>query len=298
MTLPFVSYRGYVNAWECDEMGHMNVQFFLGKAEEATHALAARLGLRPADPDGALLRARSHHIRFHREMRPSDLVVIRSGVVETAGDRARVLHTLEEGLSGALATTLTLEATIIDRAGDARPLPHDAAISLATDTIPQAAPRAATLSSLPAADLAQADADGLIESIRNVVQPTECDAAGAMTPRAVMGRFSEAQGHFWAHIGIPRHEQAARGLATATTEYAIRYHALPRAGTCLSVRTGLAGLTQRTVRMRHWVFDAMTGAALVSAEGIALLMDKAVRRAVAIPDDVHARMARVLAPSA
>ena len=39
--------RSAVQTWECDQMGHMNVQFYVAKAEEGMTALAAALGLSP-----------------------------------------------------------------------------------------------------------------------------------------------------------------------------------------------------------------------------------------------------------
>ena len=42
-------YRGNVNTWECDEMGHMNVRFYVAKCEEAIAILLAELGLSPAE---------------------------------------------------------------------------------------------------------------------------------------------------------------------------------------------------------------------------------------------------------
>ena len=40
-------YRGGVNTWECDEMGHMNVRFYVTKAEEGLGVFASALGLTP-----------------------------------------------------------------------------------------------------------------------------------------------------------------------------------------------------------------------------------------------------------
>ena len=40
-----VVYRGYVSPWDCDEMGHMNVRFYVAKAMEAVAGLAAALGM-------------------------------------------------------------------------------------------------------------------------------------------------------------------------------------------------------------------------------------------------------------
>ena len=38
-------WRGGVNTWECDEMGHMNVRFYVANAMEGLVGLAAALGM-------------------------------------------------------------------------------------------------------------------------------------------------------------------------------------------------------------------------------------------------------------
>jgi len=43
-----VTYRGAVYPWHCDHVGHMNVMWYVGKFDEATWNLFARIGLTPA----------------------------------------------------------------------------------------------------------------------------------------------------------------------------------------------------------------------------------------------------------
>ena len=42
------TYRGTVYPWQCDHVGHMNVMWYVGKFDEATWNLIARLGLTPS----------------------------------------------------------------------------------------------------------------------------------------------------------------------------------------------------------------------------------------------------------
>ena len=75
--------RSSVQTWECDQMGHMNVQFYVAKAEDGLAALASALGLghHVQRREGTVLVAREHHIRFHRELRPGAPFVVRGGVL-------------------------------------------------------------------------------------------------------------------------------------------------------------------------------------------------------------------------
>ena len=40
-----LTYRGTIYPWHCDQMGHMNVMWYVGKFDEATWNLFATLGV-------------------------------------------------------------------------------------------------------------------------------------------------------------------------------------------------------------------------------------------------------------
>ena len=65
-------YRGSVNTWECDEMGHMNVRFYVAKQMEGlailTHSLDLRQAFRPGNT--STLLPFDQHIRFMKEVHP------------------------------------------------------------------------------------------------------------------------------------------------------------------------------------------------------------------------------------
>jgi acyl-CoA thioester hydrolase len=62
-------YRGSINTWECDEMGHMNVRFYVAKMMEGLAEFAHVAGLTQSFRPRArsTLTPRDQHIRFIRE---------------------------------------------------------------------------------------------------------------------------------------------------------------------------------------------------------------------------------------
>ena len=48
MNRSFITYRGAVYPWHCDQMGHMNVMWYVGKFDEGTWNLFSRVGLTPS----------------------------------------------------------------------------------------------------------------------------------------------------------------------------------------------------------------------------------------------------------
>ncbi len=273
--LPVV-YRGYVNAWDCDEMGHMNVQFHVTKASEAFESLLASQGLDRAAR--ANVRVRRHRIRYLKEMHVSDLVAIAGGVTRADGDALSArLETRND--HGDVCVTFDVEAE---------------GAALAAAALAPPAPAAPGLSEGDEGAGTLEAAAHFRETIRNVVQPIHCDRDGGLAPRGVMARFSEAQGHLWAMLDAPRAWQRANDLGTATLEYRIRYGAKPPAGSIVRLLTSISAASAKTIRFRHWLFDAESGEMAAAAAGAALFIDRATRKAVALPDQVAAAAARLI----
>lgn len=294
------TFRGYVSMQECDEMGHMNIQHYIGKTSDASFHFRDALGLSAARQAASGLGyvALEHHIRFHRELKTSDLVLIRTGIVEM-GDKTMVtFQEMREALDDRLAATFVVNAGCLDLAiRRLTPWPEEARAKAAALTVAlpdHARPRGLHRETIDRdVSFERADAAGMIESNRSAVNPWECDTNGHMNARFIMSRFSDAQGHMWAHTGLGRHAQAEAGLATATVEMRLVYFRELTAGDTLVVRTGLVEAGPKTLRYRHWMFNAGTGEAVCAAEGLGLLFDRRSRKAVSIPDAVMKRFQRV-----
>jgi acyl-CoA thioester hydrolase len=300
MTGMIDTFRGYVSMQECDEMGHMNIQHYIAKTAEASQHFRVALGIGAARQEATGLGyvALENHIRFHRELKTSDLVVVRTGIVEMREKTLIKYHEMREALDDRLAATFVVHAGCFDLAARRlAPWPDGArrkAVALTVEAPDHAAPRGLPAEALDRdVSLARADALGMFESNRSAVNMWECDTNGHMNARFYTARLSDAQGHMWARAGLGRHEQAAAGLATATVELRQAYFRELKAGDPLVMRTGLVEAGPKTLRYRHWLFDAETGEAVSATEGLGLLFDKKSRKAVPIPDSVAKRFARV-----
>jgi acyl-CoA thioester hydrolase len=272
--LPIV-YRGYVNAWDCDELGHMNVQFYVAKASEGLSGLLAQLGLERAAREG--VRVRRHRIRFVKEMHVSDLVAIHGGATHSEDGEMDAVLEVRNGHGDLCAhVDVTTEGA----------MPGAEALVAPPPDAPGLKPGDEGEGTLDAAA-------GFVETIRNVVQPVHCDIDGGLAPRGVMARFSEAQGHLWAMLDAPRAWQREAQLATATLEYRIAYGARPPAGSIVRLLTKVVAASAKTVRFRHWLFDAESGEMVAAAAGAALFLDKTTRKAVILPERVAAAAARL-----
>jgi acyl-CoA thioester hydrolase len=78
--------QGAVNAWDCDHMGHMNVQFYIGRIADGASHLRAALGLTPSvvRDTGRAFLVTEHSVRYRRELMAGDLIRVEAGVLELA----------------------------------------------------------------------------------------------------------------------------------------------------------------------------------------------------------------------
>lgn len=111
-----ITYRGLVHQWHCDHMGHMNVMWYVGKFDEATWNLAAKMGmtaqyLREAKRGMAAVDQR---ISYRREALVGDCIVVRSAMLEVKPKSVRFVHEMFRGDGGDHLSTMMVTAVHID----------------------------------------------------------------------------------------------------------------------------------------------------------------------------------------
>ena len=110
MTELINTYRGAVMQWHCDQMGHMNVMWYVGKFDEATWNLFAMMGA-SADylrKEGKAMAAVDQRIQYRRELLAGDTLVIASGVLEIKPKVITFVHEMRHATTGEIAATCRL----------------------------------------------------------------------------------------------------------------------------------------------------------------------------------------------
>jgi acyl-CoA thioester hydrolase len=131
-TRPLITYRGSVSQSQCDHMGHMNVQWYTEKFDQATWQLLAAIGL-----TGARLRADrlgmagvEAHVEYKRELFPGDVVTVTSIMLEVRDKVLRFAHEMKKDDTGELAARTVLVAVHLDAVTrKARALPDDVRVA-------------------------------------------------------------------------------------------------------------------------------------------------------------------------
>jgi acyl-CoA thioester hydrolase len=293
--------RSSVQTWECDQMGHLNVQFYVAKADEGLTALGAALGLsaRAQRSAFAALVPREHHIRFHRELRPGAAFVVTGGVLDTRPEGLILYEEMRNVATSDVAATFVTRAEWCDvetRGGLPLPVNAIAKAPALTIALPDhGTPRGLDMAPpRPAPTLQEAEDLRLITTFRGAVLREHCDAAGYMTTRHHMGRVSDAIPNLIAQMR--NEDRSTSRIGGAALEYRFVYRTPAREGDLLVLKSGLKSVSAKTYIWCHWLFDAEAGECLATAEAVAISMDLAERKAIEIPPEMRANLERLVVP--
>lgn len=280
---------GMVNAWDCDVMHHMNVQFYAGRATEAEAALGAHLGFDPAGSEGPWLRPVEHRFRFSSEMSAGDAIAaeIFSGGRTANGIQARIeLRNLVNGKAAA-----SIESDL-EWAGAN---PPDSATMREAHRRFDALPRVEGKPAWTGGDWAPdaATLERMTPLGRQEVLPWEVDHTGVMPPRFLFGRTGSSVPYLLDQMGLNRPYMLANRFGRVAVGYRLRYLRWPKSGDCLELRSGVSEVGEKTWRFRHGFIDISNGALVCSVDAIVLLFSMTERRSVPLPADIHARAERM-----
>lgn len=281
-------YRNSVQVWQCDQMGHLNVQYYFDNADIGLSVLGRRLGLDPAflSERQARIHVTESHVRFLREQYAGAPLVMQAGLIEAGPRQLEVYLELINPVSGEAAASFVLQAELRDRTGARLDFP-ETSLRRARDLLIEwprpEAPRGLERSvPRPVPRLEEADALGMMPTYLGPVSAAMCDSDGRLALRSYMGVVSDAVPHLLARI---RDEAAAdRRLGGAALEYRWIYHGRPREGDLLALRSAIVDIGNKAYRLGHWLFDAETGHGLATTEAVAVMMDLDERKALVIPD--------------
>ena len=300
MEEPVELWRGGVNTWECDEMGHMNVRFYVARAAEGLASLARLLGMPGAFTPHAVstLLMAEQHIRFLREAHAGTPLHMTGGVVSMDETSAVVLQVLVHTRTGEPAASFVSTVTHANPESG-RPFPwparaRAAAAGLMVQIPVFAAPRSISGAPLkPQASMARAQALGLQCAARGAIGPQTCDVFGRMRAEEFIGRVSDGVPGLLGRVRTAVLEKAPQPSARvggAVLEYRLLYLDWPRAGDHLELRSGLSGVEDKTQRMIHWLLDPISGKAWGSAEAVAVNLDLDARKIIPIAPEARAAL--------
>ena len=260
-----LTYRGAVDAWECDQMGHMNIQFYAQRFD-----LSEQVGLDDAWQsvgNDLLVREKLGPLRerltFHSELRAGAPIEITMSAFEPVDPGIfRVRHALTRTEDGFLAATADIDYEVSEQR-------------------PQEAPGRATQPSV----LVDESHVGLRHCGRSSILDGDVQNA-RLRRQKLVAMLNHASCHAGLERGRQRDLEGRLIVGSATLDMEIALHGPVLAGMLLDVKSLLTRKTGKLVDARHIIIDAETDAFLYSVAVTHVFFDVCTRKAIEIPESM------------
>ena len=282
-----LTWAGECSAWECDDLGHMNMRHYAHKTDEARRSLIIKLGLPRAYHLGVVssVRVRDFHIKYHSEARPGDPLRIDSGVLELGESSARICHIMSHR-DGRLAATMveTVEHVYLpeDRVF-AWPKRVRDNISEFTVKLPAPAKARNIDADIPfkGMSLPELEAAGACPVGAGVFGVSELDITDCVTMGSFFGRTTSTVG--WFREGWPEFDDPAyleSGKSGALLEMRAVIHRYPRQGDAYVYLPALTRANAYTRELVHNIVDPVSGLSWTSMQASGCKFDLKARKLI------------------
>lgn len=280
------AYRGSVEAWECDQMKHMNVQFYMTKTSAAFSHFQNALGLSPARirEEKKGMRFKAMRIQYKSEMGSGGLMHGFAGVRLVEDNIITGFIHLFDSNKQILSCMYEFTAHYADlESGDFLPLPKDVqekAKQFEDDHSDQYKPAPMATITLPARPM-----DHMFETNRSAVDVWECDQFHNMEPRHIIARFSDAASHIMAHVGMTRAMQMERNLGSAALDYYMEFQGPIKIASSLVLKSALLDRKPKNFIFGHHLIDCDTGKIVNNTTVLGCYFDMTARKSVPLPQE-------------
>ncbi|HYD61159.1 MAG TPA: thioesterase family protein [Noviherbaspirillum sp.] len=110
------TYRGFVYPWSMDHIGHMNVQFYTARFDEATWHFFAHLGITPGflKENKRGMVALDQRTQYKQEVLAGSLLHVNTELLEIKRKTVRFLHRMINSETGQEVATTELVGAFLD----------------------------------------------------------------------------------------------------------------------------------------------------------------------------------------
>lgn len=281
-------YRGAVETWECDQMDHMNVQFYASKSTASLSHLLNALGLSPARirEEGKSLRYQNLRIQYKAEMRVGALGQGVSGIRAVLDNSIIAFTHLFDVQTGILSSVSEYELAYEDLlTGEKLDLPEfvkEAARKLEDEHESMYKP-----TEFKAEVITPNAMDHTFETSRTAVDVWECDAWHNIETRHIIGRVSDAASSIMRTVGISRAMQKERNLGSAALDSYMEFHRPIKMANTVVLKSGLMDRKPKNFIFGHQMFNSDTGEVVNTMTVLGCYFHMKERKSVPLPDEFN-----------
>ena len=297
------TWRGDVTLSECDELGHLNMRYYLSKARQARQTFFMMLGLPHSFELGtpSTVRFRECHIKFLKEARPAMSLSIQTGLLALRDTEIDLLHMMYHRDGELAATIVETVDHIYLRTGETFPWPKRVIASEKTHTVtcPDIAkPRGVSLDTPMIGPSLSEIAEFPTQAIgQGVFVEKEADPFNYVCAHNYVGRLSDTITSFTA--GWPEIAEESWDISKVVgvmLEFRLRVHRPARPGRAYQIHSGVQSHTDKVRRIVHNFINPITGLSYASFIAVNGLINLETRRFALPSEDNLKRLSDVTIP--
>lgn len=289
-------YKNSVEQHEIDNMGHMNVQFYVYHALNACEIfLKEKKLITWPQTMNTVFNLEELFIRYLREQTVGNPFVILAKMQEISDNKIIVYLEMKNLKTNAISSAFLLTFKYAfghSRANQSLTSKKDN-ISDSKLSAPSHAIKKGLLG-LPNLNLKYQDVcngQNYVESFRGLASPKFNKKSNQLNAADYMGIISKAVPHL---LLQGEHSIDETGIGGAALEYEFRFNRFVEEGNRIMLKSGLRTISRKTYSWTHWFMDQDTREIVAVSDSVIVAMDLTTRKAVAIPGKMRAKLEQIL----
>ena len=285
----YSAFKDLVRKEDCDQMSHMNVQYYFGKHADAIKCLFNKINSYSADKiDYKILNERCI---FSREVHLNSVLEIVFKVKSIKNNELLLLSKVysidHENVSAYFETSVSLNinektkniilnlfslytSTFLNELefSNLRPL---------TDNRP----------------LQNYSRDAFI-SCKSAVNTWDLDHEAVGSSQFKIGCVSDAATHLFTYCGADFNWRNEYDIGSAALDYSIRYFKDAPLGMAVTMHTNFTKIGNKSLKFIHHMVDNSTGDVIMDIEIVAVLFDLQKRKSIVVPEEFRVQASKLL----
>ncbi len=289
-------YKNSVEQHEIDNMGHMNVQFYVQHALNACDLYFRKKDwINKSQSLDSVFNLETILIRYLREQTLATPFKISVNLVYVSNSKIVVfleMHNLKKNaISAAFLLNFKYDATraknklSFSRIDADRPLPK---FSIPGHGLKKGL---ANLSILDLTSLSKNKKSNILNSFCGIATRKNSTEFTQLNAADYMGIVSKAVPHLLLEGG---HSVEDTNIGGVALEYEFRFNRFVEAGSGVTLKSGLRHITEKIYTWTHWFIDISTTEVLAVADSVIITMDLKTRKSVPIPKKMRDKLKQIL----
>ena len=283
------AFKDLVRKEDCDQMSHMNVQYYFGKHADAIKCLFNKIN--SFSKKNAKYKILNERCIFSREVHLNSVLEIVFKVKSIEDNELLLLSKVysidHENVSAYFETSISLDLNkqLQEIISDL----FSSSCSTFLDELEFSNLRPLTDNRPP-----QNYSKNAFISNKSAVNTWDLDHEEMGSSQFKIGCISDAATHLFTYCGADFNWRNEYDIGSAALDYSVRYFKDAPLGMAVTMHTNFTKIGNKSLKFIHHMVDDSTGDVIMDIEVVAVLFDLKKRKSMVVPEDFRAKASKLL----